>query len=92
MASSSCSCSAPPPCSVSQVTYVALAALVLGGLVLRAGIFLTDAAEDFERAVHSTSGVLEHIASGTRRLSGYFFIDTLLATLVLVVLVVVGSA
>lgn len=77
--------------SQDQVTYVALAALFLGALVLRGGIFLTDAAEDFERAVHGTSDVEEHLGSGARRLSGYFLIDTLLAALVLAVIILAGG-
>ena len=78
----------PPVVTLGEVapetlTWVALGCLALGALVLRGGIFLTDAAEDFEHAAHGSVAGQEHLVSGSRRLTGYFDMHTLLAGLAL---------
>jgi hypothetical protein len=53
---------------------------LVGALVLRGGILLTDSAEDFERMIHRSEDLAQHHLEGAlRQLRAYFVVETLLA-------------
>ncbi len=79
---------APPLVTLGEVTIEAIAALgvgalVLGILVLGGGVLMIDAAEDFERLVHTGEQDQQHLEHALRRMRAYYRIEALLAVLLL---------
>lgn len=79
---------APPLVTLGEVTIEVVAglgavALALGILVLGGGVLMIDAAEDFERLVHTGEQDQQHLEHALRRLRAYYRIEALLAVLLL---------
>ncbi len=75
--------------SPEVVTGIAVGVLLLGWIVLRQGVLLTDAAEDLESVAHGapTREGGSALGEGVRRLTWYFAIETVLVAALLALLV-----
>jgi hypothetical protein len=58
---------------------IGIGAVALGGIILRGGVLLTDAAEDFERVVHTEALDQHHLENALRRLRSYYRLELGLA-------------
>jgi hypothetical protein len=89
------SATTPPLVTLGEVeptTLLGIAALVvlLGGVLLRGGTLLIDAAEDFERHLANKAGREPLLVDGMRRLGSYFILESLIVGLVLGGLIYLG--
>ena len=66
---------------------IAVAVVLLGAILLRGGVLLTDAAEDLERVVHTDDLDQHHLEHALRRLRSYYRMELLLMALLLAVVV-----
>ncbi len=69
--------------STRALALLGTALMLLGGLVLRGGVLLDDAAEDFERIVHGSGPAERHLESALRRLRAFFRLELWLVALAL---------
>ena len=60
-----------------------IAVLVLGAVLVRGGVLLTDAAEDLERVVHTDDLDKHHLENALQRLRSYYRMELLLTALIL---------
>jgi hypothetical protein len=89
------SATTPPLVTLGDVSPLAVAGigvliLVVGGVLVRGGTLLIDAAEDFERHLAHKDGGELLLIDGMRRLGTYFVLESVLVALVLAGLVALG--
>lgn len=77
--------------STLEVSLVLVAVVLVGLLVLRGGVLLTDAAEDLEHHVHSSDEDAPYLEDALTSLARAFFIDATLVALTAAGLVWLGS-
>ncbi len=77
--------------STLQISIVLVVVVVIGLLVLRGGVLLTDAAEDLEHHVHSSDEDAPYLEDALTALARAFFIDATLVALTTAGLVWLGS-
>lgn len=89
------SATTPPIVTLGDITptgALGVAALIVlvGGVLVRGGTLLIDAAEDFERHLQNKTSREPLLVDGMRRLGTYFLLESLLVALVLTGLVLLG--
>lgn len=68
---------------LEAIAAIAIGVLVVGAILMRGGVLLTDAAEDLERVIHTDDLDQHHIENALRRLRAYFRMELLLVAAVL---------
>jgi hypothetical protein len=76
--------------SSDTVAIVAVVVLLFGGITVRGGTLLIDAAEDFERYLQQKDAD-RLLHDGLSRLGSYFFLESLLVAAALAALLVAGA-
>lgn len=77
--------------SNETVAILAVAILVFGGVMVRGGTLLIDAAEDFERHLHQKDDADRLLYDGLKRLGTYFVLESLLVAGALAGLMFLGA-
>lgn len=77
--------------SSETVAVVAVAVLLVGGVTVRCGTLLIDAAEDFERSLLQKDAADRLLHDGLSRLGTYFVLESLLVGAALAGLLVLGA-
>jgi hypothetical protein len=77
--------------STETAAMIAIGILIFGGLMVRGGTLLIDAAEDFERHLHQKDDADRLLHDGLVRLGTYFVLESLLVGAVLAGLMLLGA-